>query len=56
MKHVFLVVVTFLLLSSTSYAQDDAVKYAKVITEANLLKQLKIIASADMEAPMMVAI
>ena len=49
MKNFFLTVFAFLLLAGNSFAQDDAIKFAKGITEANLLKQLKIIASPDME-------
>ena len=49
MKNVFLAVFAFFIFAANSYAQDDAIKYAKAITETNLLKQLKIIASADME-------
>ena len=49
MKNFFLTLFTFFIFAGVSYAQDDAIKYAKEIKEANLLKQLKIIASADME-------
>lgn len=49
MKNFFLTVFAFFIFVGASYAQDDAIKYAKAITEANLLKQLKIIASEDME-------
>ncbi len=49
MRNFFLTVFSFFIFAGVSYAQDDAIKYAKEITEANLLKQLKIIASADME-------
>ncbi|MEO6682509.1 MAG: M28 family peptidase [Ginsengibacter sp.] len=49
MKHVFLALFAAFIFTASSFAQDDAIKYAKAITEANLLKQLKIVASADME-------
>lgn len=48
-KNLFFAAITFLLTAHTIFAQSDAIKYAKEITEENLLKQLKIIASADME-------
>lgn len=47
-RNLLFAVISFLMAGNIAFAQDD-VKYANVITEANLLKQLKIIASDDME-------
>lgn len=50
MQKVLLSVVSFFVILTASFAQDKtAIKYAETITEADLLHQLKIIASPDME-------
>jgi hypothetical protein len=50
MKKLFFAIVSFLFLTGSTIAQTDyAWKYAQTITEADLLHQLKIIASPDME-------
>ena len=50
MKNYFLVVISFFLFSANSFSQaGDGWKYAQVITENGLKKQLTIVASAEME-------
>ena len=50
MKNYFLVFISLFLISSNVFSQTDIpLKYAKIITQAGLKKQLTIVASAEME-------